>query len=1025
MKTIISIILGLGIVFSISGCQTLPVFSDKPEVYVMESLANEECRYRQSFADEYKQFGSSQFEIYCGKWEHPSGHVFKVPISNHDVSLKQWASSGEWRKWLDSQMICEPGSNTTMIEGFKVHILSCKLRNGNWPYMAGVVLAGDAIYLTDGVPTIMPVVEATIGQLSGEFVRPTEMTADTRSKALKRLRSFIKGPIYGSRELMEYYRLMSAGQFYNSIKDYTTSALRYQKALQLHEQVLGKGDQGLVDPLMHLALEVSNQGNFAQAENQFERARILAQQSPDRSDLARYLSYRALHAANRRKFKEALDLAQQATIIRKNLLKHYQQPSDRDINLDSRQRVDFAVFSQVETPTVVDIVQSLYIEASMLVRLGKPVEAEKVLREAVDILKRAREAPPSWIPEFEGLIAHLAKAKGAENERSEHLKTATTLWESFAPGERPSAINFLELGNALQVQGRSDEALEAFRHAVQLVKVRNGSLSYEQLLPYFTTVLELAEQRPDEKQQLHAEIFTAGQLIRSKLTTQNIAMAVARLAADKEGAGKVIREYQDAQDERFLLQQAYDAEMAKLAGDQQTEMLESIETKLTDVNTRLKSLTRQVQAAFPRYNQLVDSAIGAERVIGLIKSDEALVQIVLGIDDGMVFVVTDEKVTAFPIDISFLQAEGLVDKLRSGLKPTSAGRLQKFDVALAYQTYRRLFNPVIEEISGKQLITVPAGPFLSLPFGVLVTEDTLPIEGGDYSQVEWLAKSSAISLLPSVRSFVGLRDDVRISRAEKAFIGFGDFVPVNKSSDDQLSEFRSGYCQRGNDKIPDYMATRARFDPLPATKLEISKVVEAFPGMPVQMTLGADFNDQALKNMPLHEYQVLYFATHGLLPNALECHPQPSLVTSPPQVLAGKDDGFLDMEEILQLKLDADLVVLSACDTGGPDKKGGENLSGLARAFFFSGARSLLVSHWPAADEATVKLMTGIFDHLHQNPEAGLAKALQYVQNGFLGGPGSVEGNYSHPFFWANFTAVGDGKKGLQQNYQVVDGNTK
>ncbi len=996
----------------LSGCQSLP-FMDSPEVYVMESLANEQCRYRQSFADQYKDFGIRQFEVYCGKWEHPSGHVFEVPVTGRDVSLKQWASSGAWREWLDSQMICESGSDTTMIEGFNVHILSCKLRNGNWPYMAGVVKAGDSIYLADGIPTIMPVVEATIGQLSGEFVRPTKMTADTRSKALQRVRSFIKGPIYGSRELMEYYRLMSAGQFYNSIKDHTTAAQRYRAALRLHEQILGEDNMGLVDPLMHLALEVSNQGNFSRAGVLFKRAGSLAQKSPDQSDLARYLSYRALHAANRRNFKEALELAHRATTIRKNLLKNLSQAGDATINLDNQQRVDFAVFSQIENPTVVDVVQSLYIEASMLVRLNQPSEAEKVLREAIEILQLAPEAPPSWKPEIENLIARLAHEKGAQEERSEHLETATTLWESFAPGERPSAINFLELGEALQVQGRSDEALEAFRHAVKLVKSRNGSLSYQQLLPYFTTVLSLSEQRPDERKRLHAELFTAGQLIRSKLTTQNIALAVARLAAEQDGAGKVIREFQDAQDQRFLLNQAYEAEMAKLAGEQQAETLETLKTRLSDLESRLKTLSVQVQAAFPRYNQLVDSAIDADRVMALLGPEEALLQVLLGNDDGMVFVVSNQKVTAVPIDISRQEAQKIVDQLRAGLDPMM-GQLKKFDVDSAYLLYQRLFNSITGEISGKHLITVSSGAFLSLPFGVLVTEKPTEVKSQDYSQIAFLGKISSISLLPSVRSFVALRDDAGSSMAEKAFIGFGDFVPITDSVVNQLNLSRSGGCQERSEQLPSYHETRANFIPLPATKLELEKVSDIFPEQDVDFSLGSDFTDQAVKNMPLQNYQVLYFATHGLLPNDLECLPQPSLVTSPPKILQDKDDGFLDMEEILKLNLDADLVVLSACNTGGPDRKGGENLTGLARAFFFAGARSLLVSHWPAADEATVELMTGIFDQMQQNPDAGLATSLQHVQQDFLTSPKAAGKNYTHPFFWANFTLVGDGKKGLK-----------
>ena len=1018
----LSTLLLVALVVSLTGCQSLSSGSgfftgSDDNVFVMQSLADEECRLRESFADEYKAFGTRQFEIYCGKWEHPSGHVFEL-VADKNSTTTQLLNSSAWKDWLDKQMICEAGVNESVLDNTAAQILPCKLRNGNWPYVAMVVQQGNSIYLADGIPTVMPVLEQSIGQLSGKLDRPATMTDDTRGLALQQMRKIIKGPIYGSRELMEYYRLMSAGQFYNSIKDYTTSSLRYRTALNLHEKILGDNNPGLVDPLMHLALETSNQGSFAEADALFERARVLVHQSPDRSDLARYLSYKALHAANSRNFEEALEFAHRATTIRKNQTKQYQQGNK--MAMDSQQRVDFAVFAQAETPNVVDIVQSLYVEASMLERLGRIQEAEAVLREAKTILQHSREVPPSWEPEIEGLIARIARSKGAQDERSQHLTVATSLWEEFAPGERPSAINLLKLGEALQAQGRSEDAMQAFRRSIELVKARNGSFSFDQLLPYFTTALELATKDPEQKHQLHAEMFTAGQLIRSELTTQNIALAVARLAADKDGAGKVIRDFQDAQDKRFLLQSTYDAELSKPASTEQAEILEQLKQQLSEADASLGNLSRQVQSAFPRYNQLVDSAIDAKRVIALIKPEEALVQIVLGIDDGMVFFVTDEKVTAFPIDISFQQAQELVDKLRSGLEPTADGRLEKFDVALAYELYRRLFNPVIEEISGKHLITVPAGPFLSLPFGVLVTEEAFAIEGGDYSKVDWLANTSAISLLPSVRSFVGLRNDVQSSKAEKSFIGFGDFVPVNSASVDQLSGYRSGDCQRNIEQSPSYQDTRARFDPLPATKLEISEVVKAFSESSVDVSFGSDFTDQAVKNLPLDQYQVLYFATHGLLPTDLECQPQPSLVTSQPQTLAGKNDGFLDMEEILQLRLDADLVVLSACNTGGPDKKGGENLSGLARAFFFSGARSLLVSHWPAADEATAELMVDLFSDMHQSG-TGLAKALKNVQSGFVKNLNATQVNYSHPFFWANFTVVGDGKKGLQSKVEIAN----
>ena len=199
------------------------------------------------------------------------------------------------------------------------------------------------------------------------------------------------------------------------------------------------------------------------------------------------------------------------------------------------------------------------------------------------------------------------------------------------------------------------------------------------------------------------------------------------------------------------------------------------------------------------------------------------------------------------------------------------------------------------------------------------------------------------------------------------------------------------------------------FDALPNTREEVSAVGKTFPSDLVDIVVGADFSDRAIKTLPLIDYRILYFATHGLLPTDLECQPWPSLVTSPPQHLEGKDDGLLDIEEILGFELDADLVVLSACNTGGPGvETGGESLSGLARGFFFAGARSLIVSHWLAEDETTKDLMISTFERMHGSSGAGRANALQYAQLRLM-----EDGRNSHSILWAAFTVVGDGARGL------------
>ena len=165
----------------------------------------------------------------------------------------------------------------------------------------------------------------------------------------------------------------------------------------------------------------------------------------------------------------------------------------------------------------------------------------------------------------------------------------------------------------------------------------------------------------------------------------------------------------------------------------------------------------------------------------------------------------------------------------------------------------------------------------------------------------------------------------------------------------------------------------------------------------------------------LSNRRVVMFATHGLVPGELDGLTQPALALSAPDVTGeSKGDGLLTMEQILTLKLNADWVVLSACNTASGEGAGSEAVSGLGRAFFYAGARALLVSNWPVDSEAARLLMTDLFQR--QQARAGQHKAvylreamLQMVQSTAARDPqGRMKYSYAHPLFWAPFVVVGD-----------------
>ena len=203
-------------------------------------------------------------------------------------------------------------------------------------------------------------------------------------------------------------------------------------------------------------------------------------------------------------------------------------------------------------------------------------------------------------------------------------------------------------------------------------------------------------------------------------------------------------------------------------------------------------------------------------------------------------------------------------------------------------------------------------------------------------------------------------------------------------------------------------------DPLPETSIEVRQI-DALLKRNQQITnqsniandifLGDEASEARLRAQDLSSYRILYFATHGLLPGELKCQAEPGLVLTPPPESSTRDnDGLLEASEIASMQLNAELVVLSACNTA-TSGFGGDTLSGLAQAFSFAGARNLLVSHWQVPSTATAQLMTSFFSALGDDNEPSQARSLQIAQASLI-----KNVQTSHPYFWGAFVLMGDGQ---------------
>ena len=200
----------------------------------------------------------------------------------------------------------------------------------------------------------------------------------------------------------------------------------------------------------------------------------------------------------------------------------------------------------------------------------------------------------------------------------------------------------------------------------------------------------------------------------------------------------------------------------------------------------------------------------------------------------------------------------------------------------------------------------------------------------------------------------------------------------------------------------------AMLQPLPDTAEEISDIAKMLNADPARdLFLRNRATESNVKVTDISGYRVVMFATHGLVPGEMPGLHTPALAMSNPSLTGEKEDGLLTMDEILALKLRADWVVLSACNTASPSGEGSEAVSGLGRAFFYAGAKSLLVSSWPVETVSARLLTTDIFRRQAANPNASRASVLRDASLNIMkdGTPFS----YAHPLFWAPFVIVGDG----------------
>ena len=687
--------------------------------------------------------------------------------------------------------------------------------------------------------------------------------------------------------------------------------------------------------------------------------------------------------------------------------------------------------------------------ASSYLETHSTVDALPLAHRALNLTNRLIGVPPAANPVLIGLLAEIGRILLQAGETTEAYEVLQRAMALHARRHRMST-------DAQEIAGQFERIADQIPSRAHPVRTSVGNPPGSALV---AAAWQLEGNRKEVRETLIREAFRAMQSVEQHSAASALVQTTARLAAADNDLAPNIREMQDLSRRwRDVDARVLQSQVASALDGQAADSIPRAE--LAEIEARLGTVADKVAREFPQYWAIANPpALELTDAQRLLMSDEALVAYFVDADATYVWALTHEQAEWRRIAIGKDELTNQIRVLRCGLdyrgewssddgrarclgllnlKQVSSDRSRlPFNLESAYKLHQNLLGQFNDLIKDKRLLIVPSGPLTSLPFQVLVTEKpqvAIPANA-DYRGVPWLGRSHANSVLPSVASLKALRElaaGKALEEATSPYIAFGNPLLSGPRETDRRAWVRQS-CSKLSRPDPLHVVGSAiqqgiaeffrgglanldkirRQNPLPETADELCFVARLLRASNDAVYLGEKATERNLKllsaNGTLARARIVHFATHGLLAGETESlatfKAEPALLLTPPDVAGDEDDGLLTASEIAQLKFNADWVVLSACNTAGGEKLGAEALSGLARAFFYAGARALLVSHWYVNSDASVRLITQSFAELRAAPKIGRAEALHRSMLAFM----DKDRASAHPVNWAPFVVVGEG----------------
>jgi len=542
--------------------------------------------------------------------------------------------------------------------------------------------------------------------------------------------------------------------------------------------------------------------------------------------------------------------------------------------------------------------------------------------------------------------------------------------------------------------------------------------------------------------------FNAAQISRSSSVARAMAQVEQRFASGSDTLAATVRERQDL----LELWQEIDSILtaAMSSPDEKRDQKEEIRLieRSKEIKKQLEIIDQTLQEDYPNYSDLTQAPpMGIKKVQTLLGHDESLLVYLFGKEKSYLWVITPNESDLFQLEITDVNLESQVRRLRHRLVPHNISDIDEippFPVEHSHLLYKKILEPAMPLLQATtNLFIVSDKALQSLPLSVLVTElsDQHIERPAEHLNVAWLINDKTLAALPAVSALSTLRNNNLSYISSKPFLGIGDpaleeavqkhqlrssqllkqeenylsVTGISENQQSQTSRVTRSLSIKANQSLRSILGSRgAKVDieqissmvELPDTADELRIIANILAGNTDDIYLRDNATERQILAVKADEFKIIQFATHGLMAGEFQGLREPALVLTPDIDHDINDNGLLTTSDITQLKLNADFVILSACNTAADDgTPGAEGLSGMGRSFLYAGSRALLVTHWPVLSDAAVKMTTRIVDYLHKTDKISIVMAHQKSTVDLMNNKENPY--YAHPMFWAPFMIVG------------------